>query len=48
MTENTSELRPPAEVRFGAELAALAGADAASGAPIPPGWRLSAARCAGS
>lgn len=35
------ELRPPAELRYAAELAALAQADAASGAPVPPGWRLS-------
>ena len=37
----TDELRPPAEHRYAAELAALAGRDAATGAAIPPGWRLS-------
>ena len=43
MTEvTTSELRPPAEVRYAAELASLARADQASGAPVPPGWQLSA------
>ncbi len=43
MTEvTTAELRPPAEERFAPELAALAHADAASGAPVPPGWKLSA------
>ena len=43
MTEvTTSELRPPAEVRYAAELDALARADQASGAPVPPGWQLSA------
>lgn len=48
MTESTpapqaqSELRPSAEVRFAAELAALKQADATSGAPVPPGWQLSA------
>ena len=40
--QSTVELRPPAEVRYAAELDALARADAASGAPIPPGWKLSA------
>src|SRR6478609_1507715 len=39
---STGELRPPAEIRFAAELAALADADATAKAPIPPGWRLSA------
>lgn len=37
----TQELRPPAEERWASELATLAQADAASGADIPPGWRLS-------
>jgi len=40
--QDVTELRPPAEVRHAAELAALAEADATSGAPVPPGWRLSA------
>ncbi|MDF2807417.1 MAG: family ATPase, partial [Cellulosimicrobium sp.] len=35
------ELRPPAEVRYADELAALAAADARRGADVPPGWRLS-------
>ncbi|MCL2594018.1 MAG: AAA family ATPase [Promicromonosporaceae bacterium] len=39
-TEQT-ELRPPAEHRYAAELVALAAADAKSGAELPPGWRLS-------
>lgn len=37
----TDELRPPAEHRYAAELNALATADEASGADLPPGWRLS-------
>ena len=36
-----AELRPPAEDRWASELAALADADAASGAEVPDGWRLS-------
>ena len=36
-----AELRPPAEERWAAELEALAAADAASGAEVPAGWRLS-------
>ena len=36
-----AQLRPPAEERWAAELKALADADAASGAEIPAGWRLS-------
>ena len=35
------ELRPPAEHRYASELKRLAEADAASGADLPPGWRLS-------
>ena len=35
------ELRPPAEHRYADELDSLARADAASGAAVPPGWRLS-------
>lgn len=35
------QLRPPAEVRYAAELAVLRDADAASGAELPPGWQLS-------
>lgn len=42
------ELRPPAEVRYADELAALAAADARRGADVPPGWRLSPVRCARS
>lgn len=38
---STEELRPPAEHRFALELDALAAHDAASGAAVPPGWRLS-------
>ena len=37
----TAELRPPAEDRWAAELAALADSDASCGAEIPDGWRLS-------
>jgi MoxR-like ATPase len=37
-----TELRPPAETRYAAELARLAAADATTGAAVPPGWRLSA------
>ena len=41
-TETTAEeIRPPAEVRFAAELAALAAEDAAKNTELPPGWRLS-------
>ena len=36
-----AQLRPPAEERWAAELEALAAADAASGAEVPAGWRLS-------
>ncbi|PZU35209.1 MAG: AAA family ATPase, partial [Actinomyces sp.] len=36
-----AELRPPAEDRWAAELAALAAADASCGAEVPAGWRLS-------
>lgn len=36
-----AEIRPPAEERWAHELAALAEADAASGAEVPAGWRLS-------
>lgn len=36
------ELRPPAEHRHAAELKRLAEADTASGADLPPGWKLSA------
>ena len=35
------EIRPPAESRFAAELAALAADDTARGADLPPGWNLS-------
>ena len=38
---SAGELRPPAEERWAHELAALAAADADSGAEIPVGWRLS-------
>ena len=38
---SAGELRPPAEERWAHELAALAAADADSGAEIPAGWRLS-------
>ncbi|KQQ27276.1 ATP-binding protein [Frondihabitans sp. Leaf304] len=38
---STTELRPPAEVRFADELTALREADVASGALLPPGWVLS-------
>lgn len=37
----TDELRPTAEARYAAELSALAQADAASKAAVPPGWKLS-------
>lgn len=40
-TSTQDELRPPAEHRYAAELHALAQADAAAGAELPPGWRLS-------
>lgn len=36
-----TELRRPAERRFATELDVLAERDAASGHPIPPGWKLS-------
>ena len=36
-----AELRPPAEDRWAAELAALADSDASCGAEVPDGWRLS-------
>ena len=39
--DSAGELRPPAEERWAHELAALAAADADSGAEIPAGWRLS-------
>ena len=39
--DSAGELRPPAEERWAHELAALAAADADSGAEIPVGWRLS-------
>jgi MoxR-like ATPase len=35
-------IRQPAEERFAAELDRLREADQAAGAPVPPGWRLSA------
>src|SRR4051794_34811145 len=35
------EIRQPAEIKYQAELAALALADEARGAARPPGWRLS-------
>lgn len=37
----SEELRPPAEHRYAAELAALTEADARTGAALPPGWKLS-------
>ncbi|GAB3169102.1 AAA family ATPase [Myceligenerans halotolerans] len=40
-TDAASEQRPPAEVRYADELAALAAWDAERGAELPPGWRLS-------
>jgi len=39
--EIRAELRPPAEIRYAGELAALRAADESSGALIPPGWHLS-------
>lgn len=40
-SETAAEIRRPAELRYSDELAALAANDAATGAPLPPGWRLS-------
>ncbi|MFE7507271.1 AAA family ATPase [Promicromonospora sp. NPDC057488] len=40
-TAGNDEIRPPAEVRYAAELATLAAWDAERGHELPPGWRLS-------
>ncbi len=37
-TPGTDTLRPPAEERYGDELARLTAADRAADAPLPPGW----------
>ena len=39
--QNNDAIRLPAEQRYADELARLAAWDAATGAPVPPGWRLS-------
>jgi MoxR-like ATPase len=40
-TTADAEIRPPAEIRYAAELATLAAWDAERGHELPPGWRLS-------
>ncbi|WP_020014217.1 ATP-binding protein [Promicromonospora sukumoe] len=40
-TAGNDEIRPPAEVRYAAELATLAAWDSERGHELPPGWRLS-------
>ncbi|WP_051433276.1 ATP-binding protein [Promicromonospora kroppenstedtii] len=40
-TAGTDEIRPPAEIRYAAELATLAAWDVERGHELPPSWRLS-------